>query len=387
MEKISYEKAEDMGKLLISSIDAKDEYQATHSLNVRTIIDIFIDEISKDKELRERVENIGFNLSVENIEKLRFAALLHDVGKIFIPNEILRKSKLTKEDKLIRKMHPYLSYTILSKSKTLYDIAEIASMHHARYHIPSENIEKNIVGYPFDIVGQNKFIPETQIIALADTLNSIIRIRPDSKGLPLPEALNIIEKIENKFHEGVKDIFLTILRRVEKNLNSNKYPPLQTYEYRKCLWLNDKTNKNKYQNEKCKKLLKFLDEVKFNNLGILALVKSNNIKKILKNNLNIKIKDKEVNITKIDEEYIFLSIRNVPNERGFIWIYNIYEYLKNNNYDGKIAFAFIGNSGCIQAIDKICNSLKKGLDYIQNEPVHYYLDPMMYNCCDVPKFD
>ena len=58
MEKISYEKAEEMGKLLISSIDAKDEYQATHSSNVRTIIDIFIDEISRDKELRERVESI-----------------------------------------------------------------------------------------------------------------------------------------------------------------------------------------------------------------------------------------------------------------------------------------------------------------------------------------
>jgi hypothetical protein len=259
-------------------------------------------------------------------------------------------------------------------------------MHHAKYHISSDNIEKNIIGYPFDIVGQNKFIPETQIIALADTLNSIIRIRPDSKGLPLSEALDIIEKIENKFHEGVKDIFLTILRRVEKNLNADKYPPIQTYKYRKCLWLSDKSNKKKYQNEKCKNLLKYLDEVKFNYLGVVGLVKSNNFKKILKSNSNIRVKDKEINITKIDEEYTFLTIRNIPNERGFIWIFNIYEYLKKNNYNGKIAFAFIGNSGCIKEIDKICDSLKKGLDYIQNEPVHYYLDPIMYNCCDIPQF-
>jgi HD-GYP domain-containing protein (c-di-GMP phosphodiesterase class II) len=55
MEKISYDKAEEMGRLLISSIDGKDEYQATHSLNVRSMIDIFIDELSRDKELRNRV--------------------------------------------------------------------------------------------------------------------------------------------------------------------------------------------------------------------------------------------------------------------------------------------------------------------------------------------
>ena len=387
MEKISYEKAEDMGKLLISSIDAKDEYQATHSLNVRTIIDIFIDEISRDKELRERVESIGFKLSVDKIEKLRFAALLHDVGKIFIPNEILRKSRLTKEELLIRKMHPYLSYTILSKSKTLHDIAEMASMHHARYHIPSDKIENNIIGYPFDIVAQDKFIPETQIIALADTLNSMIRIRPDRKGLPLSEALNIIEKIENKFHEGIKDIFLIILRRVEKNLNSDKYPPIQTYKYRKCLWLEEKTKKKKFKDNKCQELLKFLDEIKFNNLGIITLIKSNDFKKLLKNYSNIKINGKEVNISEIDDENTLLSIRNIPNEQGFIWIFKIYEFLKSKKYKGKVAFAFIGKSGCIQHLNLICDSLKKGLYYIQNEPVHYYLDPKMYNCCDIPQFD
>jgi HD-GYP domain-containing protein (c-di-GMP phosphodiesterase class II) len=386
MEKISYEKAEEMGKLLISSIDAKDEYQATHSLNVRTIIDIFIDEISRDKELRERVESIGFNLTVDKIEKLRFAALLHDVGKIFIPNEILRKSNLTKEEHLIRKMHPYLSYTILSKSKTLKDIAETASMHHAKYHISTERIEKNIIGYPFDIVGQDKFIPETQIIALADTLNSIIRIRPDGKGLPLSEGLNIIEKIEDKYHEGIKDIFLKILRRVEKNLNTGKYPPIQTYKYRKCLWLDEKEEKKKYKDEKWNNLIEFLRDVKFNNLGIITLIKSDEIKKIIKNHSNIKIIDKKVNITKINEENTLLSIRNIPNEQGFIWIFNIYEYLKSKSFNGKVAFAFIGKSGCVQNINNIYNSLIKGLDYIQNEPVHYYLDPNMYNCCEIPEF-
>ena len=383
MEKISYDKAEDMGKILISSIDAKDEYQATHSLNVRTVIDIFIDEISRDKELRERVENIGFNLTVDKIEKLRLAALLHDIGKIFIPNEILRKSRLSDEELLIRKMHPYLTYNILIKSQIFMDIAEIASLHHARYHIPSDKIESSVIGYPFDRFGQDKFIPETQIIALADTLNSMVRIRPDRKGLSLSEALDIIENLKNKFHEGLKDIFLTILRRVEKNLKNGKYPLIQEYNYRKCLWINKPKQKRKIDANKWNDLHEFLDKIKFNNLGIISLIEWNDAPDIFKSDKEIKIKNRKIHMTKIKDKHILISIRNVPNEEGFIWIGNIYDFLKNSSFKGKISFAFIGNSGCIEEIVNIYNSLINGLNQIKYEPVHYYLEPTLYKCKDL----
>ncbi|PNX49995.1 MAG: hypothetical protein BV456_08200 [Thermoplasmata archaeon M8B2D] len=383
MEKISYDKAEDMGKILISSIDAKDEYQATHSLNVRTVIDIFIDEISRDKELRERVESIGFNLTVDKIEKLRLAALLHDIGKIFIPNEILRKSRLSKEELLIRKMHPYLTYNILMKSQIFMNIAEIASLHHARYHIPSEKIESSMIGYPFDRFGQDKFIPETQIIALADTLNSMVRIRPDRKGLSLSEALDLIEKLENKFHEGLKNIFLTILRRVEKNIKNGKYPPFQEYNYRKCLWINQPKQKRKIDANKWNDLHEFLDKIKFNNLGILSLIEWSDAPTIFKSDKEIKIKNRKIHLTKIKDKHILISIRNVPNEEGFIWISNIYDFLKNNSFKGKISFAFIGNSGCEGEIEDIYNSLINGLSQIKYEPVHYYLEPILYKCKDL----
>ncbi|PNX48163.1 MAG: hypothetical protein BV457_04310 [Thermoplasmata archaeon M9B1D] len=383
MEKISYDKAEDMGKILISSIDAKDEYQATHSLNVRTVIDIFIDEISRDKELRERVESIGFNLTVDKIEKLRLAALLHDIGKIFIPNEILRKSRLSKEELLIRKMHPYLTYNILMKSQIFMNIAEIASLHHARYHIPSEKIESSVIGYPFDRFGQDKFIPETQIIALADTLNSMVRIRPDRKGLSLSEALDLIEKLENKFHEGLKNIFLTILRRVEKNIKNGKYLPFQEYNYRKCLWINQPKQKRKIDANKWNDLHEFLDKIKFNNLGILSLIEWSDAPSIFKSDKEIKIKNRKIHLTKIKDKHILISIRNVPNEEGFIWISNIYDFLKNNSFKGKISFAFIGNSGCEGEIEDIYNSLINGLSQIKYEPVHYYLEPILYKCKDL----
>ena len=209
----------------------------THSLNVRAMIDIFIDELSRDKDLRERVESIGFKLTVNRIERLRLAALLHDIGKVFIPSAILRKYGLSKEELLVLKMHSYCTYNTLSRSKTLGDIADIASMHHARYFIPMERFEKSLVGYPFDLVGNNRFSPESQIIALADTVNSIIRARPGRKGLSLTEALNIIEREDHKFHSGLKDVFLIIFRQVQENLRKGAYPHKQAEEYRQCLWL------------------------------------------------------------------------------------------------------------------------------------------------------
>lgn len=378
MKKISYDKAEEMGRLLISSIDGKDEYQATHSLNVRTMIDMFIDELSRDKELRERVEGIGFKLTVDRIERLRLAALLHDIGKVFVPSKILRKAPLNSEELLVRKMHSYCTYNTLIRSKTLRDIADIASMHHARYFIPVEKFESNLIGYPFDRLGQNKFAPESQIIALADTFNSIVRSRPDRKGLSVSEALEILEKDDHKFHGGLKDIFLTIVRRVEQNLAKGKYLPQLAEEYRSCLWLGKSDKERKKENNRWTELHKFLDKIKFNNLGIISVMDWKDALFLLDE--DIKISNKPIQLTKVQDKHILLSIRNIPKEDGFMWINDILNYLKSLSFKGKVAFAFIGKRGHIADIQKIYESLQKGLKNIKNEPVHYYLNPEMYKC-------
>ena len=173
-------------------------------------------------------------------------------------------------------------------------------------------------------------------------LNSMVRIRPDRKGLSLSDALDLIEKLENKFHEGLKDIFLTILRRVEKNLKNGKYPLLQEYNYRKCLWINKPKQKRKIDANKWNDLHEFLDKIKFNNLGIISLIEWNDAPSIFKNNKEIKIKNRKIHITKIKDKHILISIRNVPNEEGFIWISNIFDFLKNKSFQGKISCAFIG---------------------------------------------
>ncbi|KYK24686.1 hypothetical protein AYK25_06090 [Thermoplasmatales archaeon SM1-50] len=386
MEKISYDKSEEMSRLLISSIDAKDEYQATHSLNVRTMIDMFIEELSRDKILRERVENIGFKLTVDKIEKLRLAALLHDMGKVFIPSNILRKSSLNSEEMLVRKMHSYCTYNILVKSKTLGDIADIASMHHARYYLPVNTDgldeyakgETGCVCYPFDRFAPDMFLPESQIIALADTFNAIIRSRPDGKGLSLQQAIDIIEKDESKFHGGLKDIFLTIVRRVNQNLTKGVYPPNQAKEYRNALWLDEPKQKIKDENISLLELKKYLFMVKLNNLGVIALMQRNEVEKLL--DKDIKIKKKIVKFFSIDKEHVVLALINIPKEEGFIWIKHIFDYFKNQSFDLKLSFSLISNSGYDAGIEKICSSLRDGLNLIRNEPVHYFLHPEMFKC-------
>ena len=77
---------------------------------------------------------------------------------------------------------------------------------------------------------------------------------------------------------------------------------------------------------------------------------------------------------------ILFSLINIPKDNGFIWIKYIFQFLKDNKFEDKIALAFISNRGKKEPFDFIYNSLINGLDEIQNEPVHYYLDPIMYSC-------
>lgn len=386
MEKISYDKAEEMARLLISSIDGKDEYQSTHSLGVRAMIDLFIDELSRDKELRERAEAIGFKLTVERIEKLRLAALLHDMGKVFVPSKILRKSSLDSEEMLIRKMHSYCTYNMLTKSKTLEGIADMAALHHARYYIPFdpkdldpyEQVETKCIGYPFDRLGQNKFIPESQIIALADTFNAIVRFRPDGKGLSVTQAMEIIKKDKHKFHGGLKDIFLTIVKRAEQNLAKEKYPPQQAAEYCKNVFcLEEEKHQEVKEEAPWSEIHKFLDKNKYNNLGIMSLMRVNKALKVPES--GTKLDQKILHYTLLSNEQMICAIRNIPKEEGFIWVNKLYNYLHKHLATGKIAFAFIGKRGYQAKIQKIYDTLDNGLTEIINEPVHYYIAPRTFS--------
>ena len=104
---------------LAHTIDAKDEYTRGHSVRVA-------------KYSRMLAEKLG--LSSEECDNVYYMALLHDIGKIGVPNEIINStSRLTDEEYAVIKTHPGLGYDILAEIKSRPDLSIGARWHHERY--------------------------------------------------------------------------------------------------------------------------------------------------------------------------------------------------------------------------------------------------------------
>jgi HD-GYP domain-containing protein (c-di-GMP phosphodiesterase class II) len=116
---------------------------------------------------------------------LEFAALLHDVGKIAVPDTILRKVKpLTPDDWSVIRMHPYHSAQLIKPIEPLQRIVPWVYHHHERW---------DGKGYPDGLVGED--IPlASRIIAIADAFNAMTTDRPYRKALSIEEALSEIQR-------------------------------------------------------------------------------------------------------------------------------------------------------------------------------------------------
>ena len=155
---------------LTSAIDAKDSYTRGHSERVT--------------ELSLRLaEEIG--LAGEEIEKIKLGGLLHDIGKIGIPEGILNKpGRLNDEEFEIIKSHPDLGLHILGKVEFLESIVPIIRHHHERY---------DGKGYPDGLKGE--VIPLlARVVSVVDTFDAMTTDRPYRKAMTLDEALKEIER-------------------------------------------------------------------------------------------------------------------------------------------------------------------------------------------------
>src|SRR5512137_1152069 len=103
------------------------------------------------------------------IKGVRAAALLHDIGKIYVPAEMLsRPGHLTETEYDIMKKHPQVSFDILSMIEFPWPVAEIVSQHHERL---------NGSGYPGGLKGA-EILLEARILAVADVVESMASHRP-----------------------------------------------------------------------------------------------------------------------------------------------------------------------------------------------------------------
>lgn len=134
-----------------------------------------------------------------NVER---GALLHDIGKIGIPESILRKpGSLTALEREIIKEHPLIGYEMIEEFEFLKKAAQVVLFHHESY---------DGSGYPYGLAGEE--IPlEARIFALADTLDAITSDRPYREGRSFEEAFREIEKVRGgQFDPLIVDAFFSI---------------------------------------------------------------------------------------------------------------------------------------------------------------------------------
>lgn len=174
---------------LSSAIDANDPWTANHSIEVTKYVMIIGDRLQ---------------LSQDEKENLRLSALLHDIGKIGVPNEILWKpvSPLPQEEFAIIKMHPLKGIKVIERFEGLREIIPGILHHH-------EKFDGN--GYPDNLKGEN--IPlQARIIAVADAYDAMASNRPYRPALSKEVILEQIRNgIRNQFDPEIGEVFLTYL--------------------------------------------------------------------------------------------------------------------------------------------------------------------------------
>ncbi len=179
-------------------IEAKDKYTANHSSNV-----------AKYSALLGK--SIG--LSGIELEKLKLASSLHDIGKVSIPNHILNKTgKLNEQEYNYIKEHSNYSGRILKVFKSLGDISDAGLYHHEMY---------NGQGYPYGIKGRD--IPlYARIITVTDSFDAMTTDRPYKMAVSLNEAINELkENRATQFDPYLVDKFVNLnLSEAMNSLNN-----------------------------------------------------------------------------------------------------------------------------------------------------------------------
>lgn len=153
-------------------VDAKSPFTGAHSLGVARLARL----------LGER-----FNLPRARCDMIEIAGLLHDLGKLRVPDEILDKpSQLDAEERMVINTHSFETYQILRNIQGFEEIAPWAAYHHEE---PDGN------GYPFHLNGTELPL-EARILRVADIFQAMVQNRPYRSGLSATEAIDFMRNLE-----------------------------------------------------------------------------------------------------------------------------------------------------------------------------------------------
>jgi len=175
-------------------IEAKDPYTSGHQHRVCQLAVPLAQELG---------------LAEDKVEGIRIASLIHDIGKIGLPTEILSKpGKLTDIEFSLIKDHSQVGYNILKPIEFSYPIAKIVLQHHERL---------NGSGYPNNLKG-DEIILEAKIIGVADVVEAMSSFRPYRPALGIDAALEEISQNKGTLYDPeVVDICIKLVRENDFN--------------------------------------------------------------------------------------------------------------------------------------------------------------------------
>ena len=177
-------------KALAAAVDARDPYTRSHSARVSAL---------------SRIIAVEMKLTPDEIRRVQLSALLHDIGKIGIPDAILNKpSALTPEEWVIMKTHSPLGASILQAVEPLRELVPIVRAHHERY---------DGGGYPDGLAGDA--VPlAAYIVSAADAYEVIVSKRSYKTAKSIDFAVTELRRCSGtQFHPDVVDAFIRVIER------------------------------------------------------------------------------------------------------------------------------------------------------------------------------
>ena len=172
--------------------DEKRHVEQVSNLHLRTIESLALAIEAKDQSTHDHLQRVrvyalelgkDLGLSSDELEALRAASVLHDIGKLAVPEHIISKpGKLTPEEFDKMKIHPIVGAEILEQVDFPYPVVPIVRSHHEKW---------DGSGYPDGLKGEE--IPiGARILAVVDCLDALASDRQYRRGLPLSEAMDFV---------------------------------------------------------------------------------------------------------------------------------------------------------------------------------------------------
>jgi len=165
-------------RAIVTAVEARDPYTAGHQMRVAELAAAIAAEMGLD---------------ADRVEGIRWGGMIHDIGKIHLPAEILSKpTRLTEVEYSLIKEHPKVGFDILKGVEFPWPVAEIAHQHHERL---------DGSGYPQGLKDGQIYL-EARILAVADVTEAMASHRPYRPGLGIDKALAEIERGRGKLYDA-----------------------------------------------------------------------------------------------------------------------------------------------------------------------------------------